>query len=781
MKKTLLLLLVAFLTVSASAQNKKGSLSKMHELPEVTVRVKPIEQSPDTIKYNVAAFQGKNDHYLEDVLKKMPGIEVAQNGQILYKGETINQFNIEGQNLLGNRYSQATRNLPVEAVAQVQVMENDQPIRALKSTTPSDKATLNIKLKSGYKTRPFGEVQGGAGGFDDALWNNRLSLIQISKKNQMLLTAKMNNTGEALSSNATNSIDVSDIGAYVSLPSNAISAMESVLSPVEPKRYLKNNSHALDFNHLHRIGSYGSLRTNLHYFDTGDNLSDSISYIYGGAYSASLTQGNHIRLREHTFAPKFHYELNAPRMYVVDDLSGSLSYMSTGNRLYTGSSLLRQDVARHPGYVRNRMNMMLTAGRRTYSLNSTLLYFRRSENMLVGGFTDENIYQAMERVGFSRLRTDNSLSASFPLFHNVLHLDYSMAYQRDNMDINRGERNPNSYLLNTLSPSYSIRYSHGYVALGLPLNYYAASVPWRPEGSSISRFYVSPSVRWNHKFSPLWQLSLSGAMQQSVEDNMLTPLTYLSDYRTRLSTPNQLGWARSTNASFKMNYCNFTDMFTWQLLATMSWRRRDWRYAYDISDSYTVMRPLWQTSTSRDFMVQTNADKTYTQKHVQLKGSLTYSRNEMPVAQNDLQRMVKTNIMTATMLLRWYDISWMQLSDEATFNLSWQDSYEGSGSRALKNLHNDLRLSFYPVGGLSLTTSCDYSMMETSKSEYKHLVFADVALRYVPAKRWELSLSLNNAFNRKLYVDAAYTGFDYRYFSMPLRGREALLAVKYKF
>ena len=678
------------IALSAAAQSKSGSLSKMHELPEVTVRVKPIDQTPDTIKYNVAAFQGKNDHYLEDVLKKMPGIEVTQNGQILYKGETINQFNIEGQNLLGNRYSQATRNLPVEAVSQVQVMENDQPIKALKSTAPSDMATLNIKLKSGYKARPFGEVQGGAGGFSGLLWNNHLSLIQISKKNQMLLTAKMNNTGEAFSSNATNSIDVSDIGSYVSLPSNAINAMETVLSPVAQKRYLKNNSHAIDFNHLHRIGRYGSLRTNLHYFDSGDDLSDSISYLFGGAYSTALTQGNHIRLSEHTFAPKLHYELNAPTMYVVDDLSGSLSYMNTGNRLYSNDSQLRQNVARHPGYVRNKLNMLLNAGRRTYDFTSTLLYFRRSENILV----DDNagVYQGMERIGFSRLRTDNSLSASFPLFGEVLHIDYAMAYQRGNMDINRGERHPDSYLLNTLTPSYSIRYSKGYVALDVPFNYYSASVPWRTTGGSIDRFYLSPALRLKHKFSPLWQLSLSGALRQSVEDKILTPAAYLSDYRTRQATADQLGWARSTNTSLSVSYCNFINMFTWQLLATMSWRRSDWRYAYDydISDAYTVMTPLWEASKMRGFMAQTSADKTYTKAHVQLKGSLAYSRNEMPIAQNDMQRMVKTNIVTATMLLRWYNISWLQLQDEATFNLSWQDRYENSGSRVLKNLYNDL-------------------------------------------------------------------------------------------
>ena len=87
-----------------------------------------MEQVGDTIKYNVSAFQGKDDHYLEDVLKKMPGIQVSPNGTILYKGETINQFNIERtEPPRQTKIQSATRNLPVEAISQVQVMENDQP------------------------------------------------------------------------------------------------------------------------------------------------------------------------------------------------------------------------------------------------------------------------------------------------------------------------------------------------------------------------------------------------------------------------------------------------------------------------------------------------------------------------------------------------------------------------------------------------------------------------------------------------------------------------------
>lgn len=159
----LIVFLLLLVPVCFFGQTAKDSISREMKLPEVTVKMKPIRQVGDTLNYNVSSFRGKDDHYLVDVLKKLPGIEVSENGTISYRGNSINRFNIEGQDLLGNRYNQATRNLPVDAVAQVQIMENDQPIRALKDNTPSERATLNIKLKRDYKLRPFGEIQGASG------------------------------------------------------------------------------------------------------------------------------------------------------------------------------------------------------------------------------------------------------------------------------------------------------------------------------------------------------------------------------------------------------------------------------------------------------------------------------------------------------------------------------------------------------------------------------------------------------------------------------------------
>jgi hypothetical protein len=61
-------------------------------LREVTITVPPIRAQNDTLVYNMASFVKPGDSHLEDVLKKLPGIKVADNGTISYQGKSINRF-----------------------------------------------------------------------------------------------------------------------------------------------------------------------------------------------------------------------------------------------------------------------------------------------------------------------------------------------------------------------------------------------------------------------------------------------------------------------------------------------------------------------------------------------------------------------------------------------------------------------------------------------------------------------------------------------------------------
>jgi hypothetical protein len=122
------------------------------ELREIKVKPDPISKKGDTLSYSVGVFKGKEDRVIGDVIKKLPGIDIGPNGQILYQGTPINKYYIEGLDLLGGRYNLANENLNVASVTSIEIIENHQPIRILDTLVVSDRAALNIRLKKNVIT-----------------------------------------------------------------------------------------------------------------------------------------------------------------------------------------------------------------------------------------------------------------------------------------------------------------------------------------------------------------------------------------------------------------------------------------------------------------------------------------------------------------------------------------------------------------------------------------------------------------------------------------------------
>ena len=103
--------------------------AKAIQLKEVSVRAQKITQQGDTLNYLVGAFQQQADRTIGDVLKRMPGIEVSDNGGIRFNGKSISKFYVEDMDLLAGRYGLATNNVSASDVAAVQVLENHPPVK----------------------------------------------------------------------------------------------------------------------------------------------------------------------------------------------------------------------------------------------------------------------------------------------------------------------------------------------------------------------------------------------------------------------------------------------------------------------------------------------------------------------------------------------------------------------------------------------------------------------------------------------------------------------------
>lgn len=149
-------------TIGNSSQEIRFTLAPdIKQLETFTVRASPLARRGDTLSYFVQSFASKTDRSIDDVLRRMPGIEVEPGGKILYNGLPIEKFYVEGLDLMDDRYAPVSRNLPHEAVATVEVLENHQPIEILRDRLSSQHASLNLKLKR--KATYTGTAKIGAG------------------------------------------------------------------------------------------------------------------------------------------------------------------------------------------------------------------------------------------------------------------------------------------------------------------------------------------------------------------------------------------------------------------------------------------------------------------------------------------------------------------------------------------------------------------------------------------------------------------------------------------
>ena len=264
-------------------------IEKSYAIDEVVVKADPITRKKDTLNYHVESFRQKEDYSIEDVLKHMPGIKVLPSGQIMYQGNSINKVNIEGLDLMGDQYNQATQNMPAEAVSTIRVMENNQPIRALEGKVHSNRATLNIKLKKNYRMRPFGDAEVGVGG-TPVVWDGSLTGIQVNKKNQLLFTGALNNRGASLRSLQSGMSNFTGIYIQEPLPAPFLYSATNRRPPISPLYYLDNRSYFAGVNYLHAFTPYSTLRFNLLYNHEGENREDSTRNEYYAADTVSVRQ-----------------------------------------------------------------------------------------------------------------------------------------------------------------------------------------------------------------------------------------------------------------------------------------------------------------------------------------------------------------------------------------------------------------------------------------------------------------------------------------------------------
>lgn len=170
-------------------------LTKAMVLQDVIVRGSPIRMKGDTLAYMADSFKVKEGSTVEDLLKKLPGIQVNSKGEITAQGERVQKVLVDGEEFFGDDPTLATQNLIAKSVKEVQVFDKKSDQAAFTGVDDGQKTkTINLKLKDEYKKGYFGKIK-LAGGLPDS-WQNSAMINRFNDKQKLSVYGKMANTKE---------------------------------------------------------------------------------------------------------------------------------------------------------------------------------------------------------------------------------------------------------------------------------------------------------------------------------------------------------------------------------------------------------------------------------------------------------------------------------------------------------------------------------------------------------------------------------------------------------
>ncbi|WP_136466176.1 carboxypeptidase-like regulatory domain-containing protein [Flagellimonas onchidii] len=169
---------------------------KPQSLEEVEVVYEiPITIQGDTIVYNTDSFVSGTEKKLADVLEKLPGIEVNDDGEIEVEGRRVSKVMVEGEDFFDGDSKIASKNIPANALDKVEVLRNYSEVSQLRGVTNNqDNVALNIKLKEGKKKFWFGEVTDGTGA--DGRYVAHPKLFYYSPEYSINILTDLNNVGD---------------------------------------------------------------------------------------------------------------------------------------------------------------------------------------------------------------------------------------------------------------------------------------------------------------------------------------------------------------------------------------------------------------------------------------------------------------------------------------------------------------------------------------------------------------------------------------------------------
>jgi hypothetical protein len=492
------------------------------ELEQVNVAgiKNPISQKRDTLSYDVGAFATQNDRVISDILKRIPGIEVLDNGMIRYEGRPLQKFYIDGLDLLEGRYNLANKAMPVDAVDRIEILENHQPIKVLDSLVFTDRASLNLKLKR--KDVWIGTGYAGIGG---APFVHQLSLspMYFSGNIQALNTIQSNNYGIDLKQQL-------HILTLENLLSNNHEPhyerwveIQGIVPGIIPQsRYLFNNSQLGSFNFLKKNKKETEFRVNGSYIQQNfrENSTTETSLFFPDSEAIRLVEKQKNFFWQRDLSTELTWTGNLANQFFKNKTSVAIRSESGNSETLLDGLRTGQEVSLPYLHIGNHLQMIKPIRKTLYQVQSSTHYLRSNQQLVV----DPSIFRLVSTsaneslilrqdifsqriISSNSIGTNRLLSSKLTIKQRLqVDIEHSQIESQVNVDVS-GLQNENELQLGKINPGiiHGLQYNAEKLSLDveLPLYYLWLNIDEETAFAkrNLSRFYLQPYLYGKYLFS----------------------------------------------------------------------------------------------------------------------------------------------------------------------------------------------------------------------------------------------------------------------------------------
>ncbi len=759
---------------------------KSISLKEVTVKADPLRQRGDTLSHNLASFLGKGDVTLEDGLKRLPGVDVAQSGAISYMGKPISQFNIEGLDMLGGKYNLATRNIPADYVTQVEIVRNHHS-RRVEKDVPSNEVSMNIKLSKKAKLKPFGQEEAGAGYMEDG--NDRLQTLlgvtgmMFTDKFQTICSLKggnYKNFARADMYDHFGGSDVTDDGA----------------PPQGEYLYQRNGMATL--NGIHKLDSATTVKVNADYsyHRATHDISQSSTYLAGTGDYVTVSEQTSPLTKVHLPKLTMNYLKNANRVYLSETFVLKGKFEQNEGDVLANGSLVEQRRKTSSFEVGNDLFWMGRTEKGTRRHVNASVAFKRTPTLRLSFVNDGQGYG--QTAQSSTLSMNVGSSFNIPIGKTFrLNLPVSVSAMYDDLEtiysppstggVGGGSVNDirGWSFTPSLNPGFEIHSKNRrfYLSAGLG----AALKGLYYNKMNYTKPVLNPSMGINYTFSANSKLSFSTGYFTEIGD-MLTLLTepMQVDYRTVRTSSGIIGESNSWGTSGDWKWQLPMQYFTLSVAASHNVTKRNTLTAQSISGIDISTSALQRDTRSRSTNFSVAATKNIPSLFAKLGADASYGFGDSEQAissPKDVGQERADIIKTRTNTYNLHanasitPLQWLELRYDIRYG--WSRSRYSEESNTVTSLTHSGAIHIFPIATLDLSLDYDHVRRQITTDQYKRMSLFNASAQY-KWKQCVLRLELTNLLNQRSYSYTVFDGINTYTYDYGLCGRTALMRLTFK-